>query len=54
MPLIAYNETDDPTENGVYACRVPKGNMRHISTPSTARLASQDAQVIGWPQSLGS
>lgn len=27
MPLIAYNETDDPTENGVYACRVPRGNV---------------------------
>lgn len=27
MPLITYNETDDPTENGVYACRVPRVNV---------------------------
>lgn len=27
MPLIAYNETDLPTENGVYAFRVPRDNV---------------------------
>ena len=22
MPLVQYNQTDDPEENGVYACRM--------------------------------
>ena len=27
MAIVQYNETDDPTERGVYACRIPKENL---------------------------